>query len=151
MKKLFLLIVIQVITILSVYSQTISRPSIYEGKLGKGVHLAKFLDDDKILFIYQNPNYHYANLLDLISFALPDIDNAIALTNKILVILNMEKTDKNVTIEDTFIDLRLFRNGKYQQWVSVWAPNVSMGCRFKKEETIKLKMALLEAKSKMNK
>jgi hypothetical protein len=26
-----------------------------------------------------------------------------------------------------------------------------MGCQFKKEETIKLKMALLEAKSKMNK
>jgi hypothetical protein len=133
----------------SVKSQTISRPSIYEGKLGKGVHFAKFLDDDKILFIYQNPNYHYANLLDLISFDLPDIDNAIALTNKILVILNMDETEKNVTIEDTFIDLRLFRNGKYQQWVSVWAPNVSMGCRFKKEETIKLKMALLEAKSKM--
>jgi hypothetical protein len=135
----------------SVKSQTISRPSIYEGKLGKGVHLVKFLDDDKILFIYQNPSYHYANLLDLISFALPDIDNAIALTNKILVILNMDETEKNVSIEDTFIDLRLFRNGKYQQWVSVWAPNVSMGCQFKKEETIKLKMALLEAKSKMNK
>jgi hypothetical protein len=133
----------------SVKSQTISRPSIYEGKTGKGVHLVKFLDDDKILFIYQNPNYHYANLLDLISFALPDIDNAIALTNKILVILNMEKTDKNVTIEDTFIDIRLFRDGKYQDVVYVWAPNVSMGCPFKKEATIKLKMALLEAKSKM--
>jgi hypothetical protein len=53
-------------------------------------------------------------------------------------------------LEDTFIDHRLFGNGKYQQWVSVWAPDVSMGCRFKKEETIKLKIALLEAKSKMN-
>ena len=134
----------------SVKSQTISRPTIYEGKLGKGVHNVKFLDDDKILFIYQNPSYHYANVLDLISFALPDIDNAIALTNKILVILNMDETDKNVSIEDTFIDLRLFRNGKYQQEVYVWAPNVSMGCPFKKEATIKLKMALLEAKSKMN-
>ncbi len=134
----------------SVKSQTISRPTIYEGKLGKGVHKVKFLDDDKILFIYQNPSYHYANVLDLISFALPDIDNAIALTNKILVILNMDETDKNVSIEDTFIDLRLFRNGKYQQEVYVWAPNVSMGCPFKKEATIKLKMALLEAKSKMN-
>ncbi len=134
----------------SVKSQTISRPTIYEGKLGKGVHNVKFLDDDKILFIYQNPSYHYANVLDLISFALPDIDNAIALTNKILVILNMDETEKNVSIEDTFIDLRLFRNGKYQQEVYVWAPNVSMGCPFKKEATIKLKMALLEAKSKMD-
>jgi len=129
----------------SVKSQTLTKPPIYDW----GIKVQFLGEENSIHFLYQNPQYSPLVLIDLIDFVLPNIDEAINLTDKILFILEMEKTEKNINITDDFFDVSLIRYGFKQKEVHVGPKNAVMGWRFKEEDTIRLKNALLEAKSKM--
>ena len=145
MKKILLLFVIQLFTIISVFSQTLTKPPIYDW----GIKVQFLGEGNSIHFLYQNPLYSPMVAIDLIDFVLPDIDESIKMTDKILFILEMEKTEKNINITDDFFDVSLIRFGFRQKEVHVGPKDGRPGWRFREEDTIRLKNALLDAKSKM--
>jgi hypothetical protein len=142
MKKLFLVFVIQLFTIISVFSQTISKPPIFQGSERLTV---QFLGEEQIMFLYQNPEY--TSIIDIVSFTVSNLDNAIALMDKVLYILEMPETGKDEHIYDNFLQTSLARYGFLQKVVLVSEKNSSIrGKSFNKKEAEELKAALLSRK-----
>jgi hypothetical protein len=142
MKKIFLVFVIQLFTIISVFSQTISKPPIFRGSESLTV---QFLSEEVVWFGYQNPEYK--SIVDIISFSVPNLDNAIELMDKVLYILEMPETGKDEHIYDNFLQTSLARYGFLQKVVLVSekdSPN--RGKSFNKKEAQELKAALLSKK-----
>jgi hypothetical protein len=142
MKKIFLVFVIQLFTIISVFSQTISKPPIFRGSESLTV---QFLSEEVVWFGYQNPEYK--SIIDIISFSVPNLDNAIELMDKVLYILEMPETGKDEHIYDNFLQTSLARYGFLQKVVLVSqkdSPN--RGKSFNKKEAQELKAALLSRK-----
>jgi hypothetical protein len=142
MKKIFLVFVIQLFTIISVFSQTISKPPIFRGSESLTV---QFLSEEVVWFGYQNPEYK--SIIDIISFSVPNLDNAIELMDKVLYILEMPETGKDEHIYDNFLQTSLARYGFLQKVVLVSekdSPN--RGKSFNKKEAQELKAALLSKK-----
>lgn len=146
MKKSLLLIVIQVITLISVYSQTIRKPPIFEGK-GKQSLTVDFSGGTgpKVIFLYQNPEYE--TIIDIVSFSVPNLDNAITLMDKVLYILEMPETGEDEHIVDKLFTLALDRYGFKQGVVYVSEKSSSVrGVQFDKTSAKELKEALLSRK-----
>lgn len=142
MKKLFLVFVIQLFTIISVFSQTISKPPIFQGSERLTV---QFLGEEQVMFLYQNPEY--TSIIDIVSFTVSNLDNAIALMDKVLYILEMPETGKDEHINDTFLQTSLVRYGFLQKVVLVSEKNgPNRGKQFNKKEATELKEALLSRK-----
>ena len=142
MKKLFLVFVIQLFTIISVFSQTISKPPIFQGSERLTV---QFLGEEQIMFLYQNPEY--TSIIDIVSFTVSNLDNAIALMDKVLYILEMPETGKDEHIYDNFLQTSLVRYGFLQKVVLVSEKNgPNRGKSFNKKEAEELKAALLSRK-----
>jgi len=143
MKNLFLLSVIQLFTIISVFSQTISKPPIFQGTERLTV---QFVGEEKVIFLYQNPEY--TSIIDIVSFSVPNLDNAIALMDKVLYILEMPETGEDEHIYDNFLQTSLARYGFLQKEVYVSEKGGSYrGKKFDKKEATKLKEALLSRKN----
>jgi hypothetical protein len=142
MKKIFLVFVIQLFTIISVFSQTISKPPIFRGSESLTVEL---LPSETIWFGYQNPEYK--SIIDIVSFTVPNLDNAIELMDKVLYILEMPKTGEDEHIYDNFLQTSLARYGFLQKVVLVSEKGgTNRGKSFNKKEAEELKAALLSRK-----
>lgn len=103
MKKILLVAVIQLFTILSVFSQTVSEPSIYKqipyGTQKFSIEYLKVGDAAEYVYWgYQDPEYKA--ITKFVSFILPDIDTSIRLVDKIIFILGMEPTSTDGKITD---------------------------------------------------
>jgi hypothetical protein len=141
-KKSLLLIVIQTITIISVFSQTIKKPPIFEGSESLTVD---FIGKGSVIFMYQNPEYK--SIIDIVSFTIPNLDNAIALMDKVLYILEMPKTGEDEHIYDKFLTAELARYGFRQDVIYVSEKGSSVrGKTFDEKEAKELKEALLSKK-----
>jgi hypothetical protein len=140
MKKIVLFIIAFLPFILS--AQTISKPSIYEGSERLTVD---FISGGVVWFGYQNPEYK--SIIDIVSFTVPNLNNAIALMDKVLYILEMPKTGEDEHIYDKFLQTSLVRYGFLQDVVLVSekdGPN--RGKSFNKKEAEEIKAALLSRK-----
>ena len=92
-------------------SQTITPKAIY-----KDFSLTvNEMDGGGIWFGYQNPDY--TTIIDIVSFTTPSKLKAIALIEKAIFILSMEKTDKDQDIRDNFEGVELVRYGFAQKQV----------------------------------
>jgi hypothetical protein len=73
------------------------------------------MDGGGIWFGYQNPDY--TTIIDIVSFTTSSKSSAIALIEKAILILGMEKTDKEQHIYDNFENVKLVRYGFAQKQV----------------------------------
>jgi len=103
MKNIILLAVIQLITTISVFSQTVSKPAIYtQADQRFSIEYLEVGGDIGTLIYwgYQDPKY--STIVKLISFSQPNIVASIKLVDKIIFMLGMEETSKDQDINDTF-------------------------------------------------
>jgi hypothetical protein len=142
MKRVLFIIILLVVCSVS-YSQTIKKAPIFKGSESLTVD---FLDaKGTVWFGYQNPDYK--SIVDIVSFTVPNLDNAIALMDKVLYILEMPETGKDEHIYDNFLKTELVRYGFNQKAVLVKEKGVSSrGKRFDEKEAKELKEALLSKK-----
>ena len=94
------------------FSQTISKAPIYEGANSFKIHEAEY---GFINFFGQNSDYTL--ITETIYFSLRNKKDAIALIEKAISMLGMEKTEVDQTISDKFQKLNLTRYGFSQNQI----------------------------------
>jgi hypothetical protein len=92
-------------------SQTITPKPIYKDIT---VTISE-MENGGIWFGYQNPDY--TTIIDIVSFTATSKSSAIALIEKAIFVLGMEKTDKEQHIYDNFESVQLVRYGFAQKQV----------------------------------
>jgi hypothetical protein len=141
MKKLILLIITVLPLVLS--AQTITKPPIFTAKY-KSLTVKNGGCNTCIMFLFQHPDYN--TFVDIVSFTVPSIDDAIALTDKMIEILEMPETGKEEHIHDNYKYVNIVRYGFQQKAIHVGSEKKR---QFSKPEINKLRLALIEEKSKI--
>ncbi len=97
------------------------------------------MDNGGIWFGYQNPDY--TTIIDIVSFTASSKSSAIALIEKAIFILGMEKTDKEQHIYDNFDGVKLVRYGFSQKEVGL-SDGKARATFFNLKQLNKIKLAL---------
>jgi hypothetical protein len=143
MKKTSLILVIKFFIIVSAFSQTITKPPIFKAAY-KSLTVENGGCNTCIKFLYQHPDFN--TIIDIVGFTLPNIDVAIGLTDRMLEILSMPTTGKEEHIYDDYSNVSIVRYGFQQKSVHVGSKEKR---QFSKGEITKLRLALIQEKSKM--
>ena len=107
-------------TILSIFIALISFSGISQTITPKPIYkditvTISEMENGGIWFGYQNPDY--TTIIDIVSFTATSKSSAIALIEKAIFVLGMEKTDKEQHIYDNFESVQLVRYGFAQKQV----------------------------------
>ena len=116
MKKLILLTVFQLFVVVSVFSQTVSKPNIIEPTQDSQWLSVRYFDvgpplGTLIYWAYHDPKYKQPTQISeldisrFIVFFTPSIESSIKLVDKIIFMLGMEETGQDQDINDTFTEI----------------------------------------------
>jgi hypothetical protein len=131
-------------TILSIFIAFISFTAISQTITPKPIYkditiTISEMDNGGIWFGYQNPDY--TTIIDIVSFTASSKSSAIALIEKAIFILGMEKTDKEQHIYDNFDGVKLVRYGFSQKEVGL-SDGKARATFFNLKQLNKIKLAL---------
>ena len=138
MKRLTLSLLLLFISV-ATFSQTIDKKPIFKNPYAS-LEIVE-MKGGSIVFLYQNPEY--TTIVNIVSFRVNSKESALALMDKIIYLLEMEKTGKDEHIRDKFETIDLVRYSFSQKRVDV-SNGKDRGLSFNKTITLKIKTALEE-------
>jgi hypothetical protein len=121
----------------SINAQIITEKPIYKGSSSLTI---KELSGGSIYFGYQNPDY--TTIVDIVSFSTYSKAKAIELIEKAINILEMEKTDRDQNIQDSFDGVDLIRYGFWQNRINL-SDGKESGLVLSMKECNKIREALM--------
>mgnify|MGYP000898486399 CR=1 FL=1 len=139
MKKTILTIGLLMTMVIGSLAQTKTKPDLYKGMPPLNLRVSEYADGS-YMFSYQNTTY--TQIIEREYFVVNGDSAVIMFLDKLLFILDMEKTQKDVHIKDTFNTERITRYSFAQKVVYVDNKN-NVSVQLKRKQILKIRAAIL--------